>query len=183
MRRPQLLLDPQQLIVFGHPVGARRRAGLDLPQVEGTTRSAIVVSSVSPERAKHGPPSGLPAELHRLQSLRKRADLIELDQQRARPRSAMARRTRSGLRPAGRPHQLQPLPQPSLQHDPPLPIVLRQPILDGHDGVLIHPGGPEVHQLLRGELFALRAQQITSLLGLIELGGGRVQSQADLPPA
>src|SRR5215207_11034932 len=31
----ELLLDPQQLVVLGHPLGARRRAGLDLAAVRG----------------------------------------------------------------------------------------------------------------------------------------------------
>ena len=31
----ELLLDAQELVVLGHPVRARRRAGLDLPGVRG----------------------------------------------------------------------------------------------------------------------------------------------------
>ena len=47
----QLVLDAQELVVLRHAVGAARRAGLDLTGVDGRrTISAIVVSSVSPER-------------------------------------------------------------------------------------------------------------------------------------
>ncbi len=45
---PELFLDPEELVVFRDPVGPRGRAGLDLPVDRPTTRSAIVLSSVSP---------------------------------------------------------------------------------------------------------------------------------------
>src|SRR5437773_8397319 len=34
-RSTQLLLDPEQLVVLGHPVGAGQRAGLDLARAGG----------------------------------------------------------------------------------------------------------------------------------------------------
>ena len=46
----QLLLDAEQLIVLGHAVGAAGSAGLDLAGVQGHGMSAMVASSVSPER-------------------------------------------------------------------------------------------------------------------------------------
>ena len=49
----QLLLDAQQLVVLGHAVRARQRAGLDLQRRWcATAMSAMVVSSVSPERCE-----------------------------------------------------------------------------------------------------------------------------------
>ena len=34
-RAAQLFLDAQELVVLGHPIGARRGAGLDLPRIAG----------------------------------------------------------------------------------------------------------------------------------------------------
>ena len=49
-RRAEFLLDPEQLVVLRDAVGARGGAGLDLSGGGPTARSAIVVSSVSPDR-------------------------------------------------------------------------------------------------------------------------------------
>src|SRR4051794_13368351 len=46
----EVFLDPQQLVVLGDPVGPARRAGLICPALVATATSAMVVSSVSPER-------------------------------------------------------------------------------------------------------------------------------------
>ena len=47
----QLFLDPQQLVVLGGAVGPREAAGLDLAAADSATaRSAMVESSVSPDR-------------------------------------------------------------------------------------------------------------------------------------
>ena len=51
-RRAELLFDAEQLVVLRDAVGAARRAGLDLARAVPTARSAIVVSSVSPERCE-----------------------------------------------------------------------------------------------------------------------------------
>jgi hypothetical protein len=49
-RGAELFFDPNQLVIFGETIGPRQRAGLDLPAIGGDARSAIVASSVSPER-------------------------------------------------------------------------------------------------------------------------------------
>jgi hypothetical protein len=46
----ELLLDAQQLVVLGHALGRAGAPVLIWPQSVATARSAIVVSSVSPER-------------------------------------------------------------------------------------------------------------------------------------
>ncbi len=46
----QILLDAEQLVVLGNAVGAAGGTGLDLAGVQGNADSAMVVSSVSPER-------------------------------------------------------------------------------------------------------------------------------------
>ena len=49
-RGAELFLDPEQLVVLGDAVGAAERAGLDLAALVATAMSAMVASSVSPER-------------------------------------------------------------------------------------------------------------------------------------
>ena len=46
----QILLDPQELVVLGDALGARQGSGLDLPALVATAMSAMIESSVSPER-------------------------------------------------------------------------------------------------------------------------------------
>jgi len=46
----QLRLDAEELVVLGDAVGAGRGTRLDLPAVRGHGKSAIVTSSVSPDR-------------------------------------------------------------------------------------------------------------------------------------
>jgi len=49
-RRSELFFDAEELIVLGDAVGAAGRAGFDLAGGGATARSAMKVSSVSPER-------------------------------------------------------------------------------------------------------------------------------------
>jgi hypothetical protein len=51
-RRCPLALDQQQPIVFRDAIGPAQRARLDLVAAVHTARSAMVVSSVSPERCE-----------------------------------------------------------------------------------------------------------------------------------
>ena len=46
----QFVFDPDQLVVLRDTVSTAHRTGLDLPAFSPTAISAIVVSSVSPER-------------------------------------------------------------------------------------------------------------------------------------
>jgi len=81
-RAAQLFFNPQQLVVLGNPVGARGRSRLDLSAPVATAKSAMNVSSVSPERARS------PTCIHcgvrdRLRpAFADRANLVELDQDR-----------------------------------------------------------------------------------------------------
>src|SRR3990172_2006705 len=63
---------------------------------------------------------------------------------------------------------------------PGFPIVLRQAILDRDDRVLAHPIGPEAHHPLPVELFSFAAKVIAFLIGVVELGGRRIQCQRHL---
>ena len=50
--RPALFLDAQQLVVLRHAIAAAQRTGLDLGRRRRHPMSAMVVSSVSPERCE-----------------------------------------------------------------------------------------------------------------------------------
>src|SRR2546427_8743487 len=59
---PQFLFDSEQPVVLGRAVGRDNEPGLILPVVQPTARSAIVTSSVSPDRGgnKAREPARLP---------------------------------------------------------------------------------------------------------------------------
>src|SRR5512134_917011 len=82
-RIPQLLLDPEQLVVFRHPVGARRRTRLDLPrrQADDEVGDRAVLGLSGPV-GHHGGPPGALRHLDGLDRLRHRADLVQLDEDR-----------------------------------------------------------------------------------------------------
>ena len=78
----QFLFDAQQLVVFADAVGAARRSGLDLagrcPHRQVRDRRVLgFAGAVRDDRAV----VGVAGHLHRVERLRDRADLIELDQQ------------------------------------------------------------------------------------------------------
>ena len=96
--RPELLLDPQQLVVLGQPVGARHRAGLDLAAVGGHGEIGDGgVLGLAGAMRHHAAIGGALRQLDRLQGLAQRADLIDLDQHaRWRRRARCLRRGSSG---------------------------------------------------------------------------------------
>ena len=63
---------------------------------------------------------------------------------------------------------------------PAVPVVLGHAVLDGDDRVAIHQAGLEVDHLGGGELAALAFQHVDAALGVEDLGGRRVQRDADL---
>src|ERR1019366_10726383 len=81
----EFFLDPQQLVVLGHALGARGRTGLDLAGARGDDevreqRVLGLPGAVRDETAV----AGLACDRHRLERLRQRPDLVELDQDRVR---------------------------------------------------------------------------------------------------
>src|SRR5580658_10058660 len=78
-RAAEALLDANQLIVFGKPVGARQRAGLDLPAIGrdrevGDRRILGLARAVRDHRAI----AGAPRRIDGLQGFGQRSDLIQL---------------------------------------------------------------------------------------------------------
>src|SRR5690242_10259488 len=81
----ELVGDPEELVVFREPVGARERAGLDLAAVcrhsEIGDRRVLGLARAMRE---HGGVAGALRGIDRLERLRQRADLVELHQERVR---------------------------------------------------------------------------------------------------
>ena len=66
-----------------------------------------------------------------------------------------------------------------LRHQlPPFPIVLGQPVLNGQDGVFIHPTRIVINHLNGGERLAFTPEMVFAIFE--KLGGSRVQSQVDI---
>ena len=81
-RRPaQHLLDPQQLVVLGHAIGPRGRAGLDLavPQGDGQVGDGRVLG-LAAAMADDGGEAVAAGQIDGLDGLGERADLVELDE-------------------------------------------------------------------------------------------------------
>src|SRR5688572_25276413 len=77
----QLLLDAQELVVLGGPVGARERARLDLAGIaaDGDVGDGRVLGLARTMRDHRGV-TRAPRHLDRLEGLRERADLVDLDE-------------------------------------------------------------------------------------------------------
>ena len=90
----ELVLDPQQLVVLRGAVGARRGAGLDLTAARGDrdVGDRRVLGLSRPVRDDRRVAAAL-RELDRVERLRQRADLVDLDEDRVRRPS---RRCRGG---------------------------------------------------------------------------------------
>ena len=119
----ELLLDAQQLVVFGDAVAAAGRAGLDLPRrrADGQVRDRAVLGLAGAVRDDRGV-AGVARHRDRVERLRHGADLIQLHEQRVadafgdalragspgwsrtrrRPRAAPGRRARASA-PSTRP--------------------------------------------------------------------------------
>ena len=78
-----MLLDPDQLVVLGEPVGARQRAGLDLPAIggDGEVGDRRILGFAGAVR-HDGAIAGAHRHFDGLQRLRQGADLVDLDQHR-----------------------------------------------------------------------------------------------------
>ncbi len=64
------------------------------------------------------------------------------------------------------------------QQRPVLPIVLGQAVLDGDDGVLLHPILVESHHLLTAELAALFFEDVSPVV--VDLAGGGIEGDVDI---
>ena len=127
-----------------------------------TTRSAMVVSSVSPERCETTADQPRAArERDRFDRLGQRADLVELDEDGVRrvlldrPGDPLGVRDQQVVA-----DELDGRPQPLGQVPPALPVVLGEAVLERDDRVARGPIGPQVDQLTGIERPALARQHV-----------------------
>ena len=159
------------------------------PVPMATTRSAMVVSSVSPERCDDdGRPAGAAGQVDRVDRLGQRPDLVELDEDassRPTPRSPRAIRS-VFVTSRSSPTSWTRLAEPLGQLLPAGPVVLGQAVLDRDDRVARGPVGPQVDELagLERPALAWRARSGSAAIDagarLDELGRRRVERDRDV---
>ena len=120
------------------------------PAPVATARSAIVVSSVSPERWEMTHAVAVRArELDRLERLGQRADLVDLDEDRV--RDALVDPALQALDVRHEEvvaDELEPVAEPLRQRLPGAPLVLGEPVLDRDQRVAVGERRVEVDQLV-----------------------------------
>src|SRR5256885_812644 len=134
---PQFLFNPEQPVVLGRPVGPGQRARLDLAgvQAHGQVRDRHVLCLPRPVGHDGRVPRPL-RHLDRLQRLRQRADLVQLDEDRV--PNALRDPLRKDLRVGHKDvvaNELHPMPQPLSEHLPALPVLLAQSVFDRDDRI------------------------------------------------
>ena len=180
-RRAQLLLDPQQLVVLGHAVACATGAPVLIwPQPVATARSAMVVSSVSPERCEMTlRVAGGVREPDRVERLRQRADLVHLDQDGVGDAASMPRASRSTLvTKRSSPTSWTRSPSRSVSSAPAVPVVLGQAVLDRHDRVAVDQVGVAVDHLRRRRACGPRRSGGSRRRGRARSPRGRARSRS-----
>src|SRR5215208_3877892 len=178
----QGLFYAEELVVLRHALAAGRRAGLDLARVHGHGEVGDRrVLGLAAAVADHRRVTCLVRELHRLEGLRERADLVDLYEDGV--PDAIAYSAGEYLRVGYEEvvaDELDPVSQLPCDHTPPIPVVFGQTVLDAQDGILVAQPHVVVHHLLPGELLTLAGEVVLTVL--VELGGGRVEREGYLVP-
>src|SRR5215217_354970 len=161
---------------------AGRRAGLDLARVHGHGEVGDRrVLGLAAAVADHRGVTGLVRELHRLESLRERADLVDLYEDGV--SDSFADPTGKYLRVRYEEvvaDELHHVSQFLGDHRPPIPDVLGEAVLYAQYRILIAQPHVVVDHLLPGELLTLAGKIVLAVL--VELRGGRVEREGYLIP-
>ena len=180
-RVAELFLDPEELVVLGHPVGAGGGAGLDLARAGGhgdvgDGRVLGLAGAVGDDVPVAGPLG----HLDHVEGFGQRADLVDLDQDGVGHAllDALGQPLRVGHEEVVA-HELDPLAQPLGQEPPALPVVLGHAVLDRQDGVLVDQFLVEVDHLGRALLGVGFGLEIIGAV-LVELVRRGVDAEADL---
>ncbi len=177
----QVFLDAQQLVVLGDAVGTAQRTGLDLARVgaHGDVGDGGVFRFARAVR-DHGRVARALGHLDGGEGFGQRPDLVDLDEDRVADALVDAFLQDLGVGDEQVvAHQLNVLAQALGQVLPAVPVAFGHAVLDGDDGVLVHPGGQHVGPLLGRQADAAFAfQHVVAVLE--ELAGGAVQAQGDL---
>ena len=141
----ELALDPEQPVVLGHPLGARRCPGLDLAGAHrhdevGDRRVLGLAGTMADDRG----PAGPPGEVDRLDRLGQGADLVELDQDGS---SSPARRSPRAMNRGFVTRMSSPTswtfePKSGGQLAPAGPVILGQAVLERDDRILRRSSAP-----------------------------------------
>src|SRR6266699_4523726 len=176
----QLLLDAQQLVIFGGAVGARQPSGLDQSAIGGDREVGDGgVLGLAGAVRHHGGVAGLIRHLDRAQRLRQRTDLVDFDQNRI---------GATVLDAVGQPRhicdeqivadQLALFPDQIGQFLPAVHVVFRHAVFDRDDRITRGEIG-EIFCLLRARAgLVLAAIDVSAVLE--EFGGGAIQPQHDV---
>src|SRR6266513_6529999 len=133
--RAEALFNPKELVVLADALAPRRRARLDLAGARpgGEIRDRRVLGLPGPVRDDRVP-TVVAGHSDRLQRLGQGAYLVELDQ------DGVAGRPGDPLGDPGRvrdvevvPDQLDARSEPARERRPPIPVILSEPVFDGHD--------------------------------------------------
>src|SRR3954454_2983513 len=176
----ELLLDAQELVVFGGAVGARKGAGLDLTAIGGDREvgDGGILGFAGAVRHHRGV-AGLVRHLDGGERLGQRADLVDLDQDRVGP---------SGLDAFGEAldvgdeeivtDELALLADEVGQLLPAVHVVFRHAVLDGHDRI----ARDEISKVLGllGDRAGLALALVDVFAVLEELGRGAVEANDDV---
>ena len=176
---PQLLLDPQQPVVFLHPLGAAGGAGLDLAGIQGCGQ--VGDGGVAGLAGAVGDDGGVPGavgQLDGLQGLGEGADLVELDEDgiAAAKLDALGEAFGVGDEEIVA-YQLDPAAQLLREKLPALPVLLVQGVLDGEDGITVYKLLPVADEGLGGKAGPGFWEKVFALPAALPLAGGGVHSQ------
>jgi hypothetical protein len=180
----QLRFDAQELIVFRHTVRAGGCAGFDLTGVQRNceVRDGGVFRLARAVRGD-GAPSRTVTEIHGFNGLGQRTDLVDLHQQRI--RRIFLDRFADAF---GVGHKQIIADDLALVTDgfgpstSTIPVILRETVFDGNDGIVLDPLRPEFNHLFAGEFFAFLAEVVLLGLLVIQFGGGGSSAMATCSP-
>src|SRR5262245_31580316 len=178
-RRTQLLFDAEQLVVLRDPIRPRGSARLDLAGVcrdrEVGDRRVLRLARAVRDHGRVLPRDGQP---DRLERLRQRPDLIDLDEDRVlnalldpAPQAVGARDEQVVA------DELQPVAQPLGQQPPVAPLVLREAVLDGHERVALREVAVQIDHLVAVARGSLAFEDIPAVAE--ELACGGVERECD----
>src|SRR5262245_51228346 len=161
----ELLLDAQELVVLRHTIGSRGRARLDLPRVRGDRDVGDRRVLRLARAMRDDDPVAVPVrQLHRVQRLRQRPDLVHLDEDRVphplrdpAPEEVDVRHEQVVA------DQLEPSPEPVREGLPALPVGLSEAVLDRHDRESVAEVDPEVDHAAGVERAALALEVVAAV--------------------
>ena len=152
------------------------------PMLSATARSAMVASSVSPERW----------EVTAVQPARWQVSTASMVSVREPIWLSLTSRELAALLLDGLAHavgvghqqviahDLEPVAQFAHHQLPALPVILGQAVFDGDDRVLIHPVLPEGDHLFAGQFLAFGAQVVQAGVFFVEFRGSRVEGNGHI---